>query len=126
MSELFESDWIRVIADDGFVRVTRTATPAPPNDEGARLYDAVTAALGKARARRVLVDLRGSPPGRNDPEFERSTEAFRRSLAAYERVAILVRTAVGKLQLTRLSRESGRAAPVFLDEAEALAYLRAS
>jgi hypothetical protein len=124
MTELFVSDWISVVEDGDLVRVVRSPTAPPPPDEQTRLYDDVIAALAKSRARRVLVDLRASPPGRNDPEFEKSTEKFRASLGAYERFAILVRTAVGKLQLTRMSRETGRVAPVFMDEAEALAFLR--
>jgi hypothetical protein len=76
-------------------------------------------------ARRILVDLRGGPPGRNDPDFERATEAWRRQLATeLERVAILVRTAAGKLHVQRLGREVGRAPGVFMDEAEAVAWLR--
>ncbi|MCU1281432.1 MAG: hypothetical protein JWM53_4978, partial [bacterium] len=40
-------------------------------------------------------------------------------------IAILVRTAVGKLHVQRLGKEVGRAPAIFLDEAEAIAHLRA-
>jgi hypothetical protein len=74
--------------------------------------------------RRVLVDFRGGPPGRNDPEFERATDEVRRQMARFERVAILVRTAAGKLQALRLSPTSERL-QVFQDEGEARAFLSA-
>jgi hypothetical protein len=77
--------------------------------------------------RRLLIDLRGGPPGRNDPEFERASEQWRRSLSEdFERVAILVRTAVGKLHIQRLGREIGREPSIFMDEAEALKFLGAA
>ena len=127
MTELYASEWIRVVEEGGVVRVVRSAAPAPAVDDQANLYADVAAAVKRSGARRVLVDLRGSPPGRNDPEFERASEAWRRALATdFDRVAILVRTAVGKLHIQRLGREIGGAPSVFLDEAEALAFVRSA
>ena len=69
-------------------------------------------------------DLRDGPM-RSDPEFEnRSRTQQLRTLAGFARVAVLVRTAVGKLQVSRARRESGHSTEgIFHDEAEALAYL---
>ncbi|MGZ3443798.1 MAG: hypothetical protein ACXVDD_29965 [Polyangia bacterium] len=127
MSELLTNDWFRLVADDGFLRITRSSAPPPSPAQMAALYDELTVALRKAGARRLLLDLRAGPTGRNDPEFERSSEKWRETLAKdFERVAILVRTAVGKLHIQRLGREVGRAPAVFMDEAEALAFVRTS
>lgn len=127
MTELVANDWFRVDADGDFARVTRSTTPAPSADEMRTLYAMMRTALVAAGARRLLLDLRGGPPGRNDPEFERASEEWRRALGSdFDRVAILVRTAVGKLHIQRLGREIGRAPSIFMDEAEALAFLGAA
>jgi hypothetical protein len=93
----------------------------------ARMWRELGAALRAAGARRLLLDLRAGPPGRNDPEFERAGEAWRRQIAAdFDRVAVLVRTAVGKLHVQRLAREVGKEPAIFMSEAEALAFLGAA
>ena len=125
MSELLTNEWFRLVADDGFVRVTRLHSPPPSPAQMAALYAELTLAMRRAGARRLLLDLRAGPPGRNDAEFERASEKWRESLAHdLERVAILVRTAVGKLHVQRLGREVGSAPAIFMDEAEAVAHLR--
>ena len=126
MPELLSNQWWRLEADDGIARVTRSPAPPPAPAEMAAAYAELTVAMRRSGAKKVLVDLRGGPPGRNDPEFERASEDWRKSLAGnLDRVAILVRTAVGKLHIQRLGREVGRAPAIFMDEAEALAFLRA-
>jgi hypothetical protein len=72
------------------------------------------------------VDMRAGPM-RNDPEFERAVGPINRDLfQGYGRVAILVRTAVGRLQVQRVAKANGNSDPhVFTDEDAALAYLRA-
>ena len=126
MPELLSNQWWSLVVDDGVARVTRTPAPPPAPAEMAAAYAELTVAMRRSGAKRVLVDLRGGPPGRNDPEFERASEDWRKSLAGnLDRVAILVRTAVGKLHIQRLGREVGRAPAIFMDEAEALAFLRA-
>jgi hypothetical protein len=91
------------------------------------LVDLVRAIEGK-KPTRLLLDFRNGPPGRNDPGFERATQGVRRSLTElFGRVAVLVRSAAGKLQNSRLLKEEGVAGggmrEVFTDEAEALAWL---
>lgn len=108
------------------VVVRRSPTPFPQVTDAEtsfeRMRDLLTA---RALARhRLLVDSREAI-GRNDPEFEAVTSRFRSQLfVGFERTAMLVRTAVGRMQLQRIAREQGDVgAQVFLDEDEALRYL---
>jgi hypothetical protein len=127
VSELVANDWFRVTLEHGVGRVTRLPTPPPPPTEMATLWGELGVALRAAGVRRLLLDLRGGPPGRNDPEFERAGESWRRQLATdFDRIAILVRTAVGKRHVQRLGREAGRAPAIFMSEAEALTFLSAA
>jgi len=59
--------------------------------------------------RRLLFDLRKAP-GRNDDAFEQSTKKLRLMLSElFDRVAILVRSQAGRLQVDRLNRSEGPA-----------------
>lgn len=79
--------------------------------------------LEKAGRIRLLIDLRAITP-RNDPSFEVAIASFRRKLlGGGQQVAILVRTAVGALQVKRHMREDGFQVEVFTQEEEALAFL---
>jgi hypothetical protein len=56
----------------------------------------------------LLVDCRRAP-GRNDAEFERAFEPHRQRLQrGFRRVAVVVSTAHGRLQVERYSREDRR------------------
>jgi len=76
----------------------------------------------------VLVDMRDAPM-RNEPEFERAMgNEMARLLAGFRRRAVLVKTAVGALQLHRASRSIWGDDPdsqpeVFRDESEAMQHL---
>jgi hypothetical protein len=108
------------------LRLARTDAPYATLDELERAITAVLGALDAAgRAKHtLLIDLRQGPL-RTDPEFESAMQHFRVETAlGFVRVALLVRTAVGKLQVQRHVREEHAAAQVFTDEAEALEYLR--
>lgn len=107
------------------LRLTRTAHPFQSVAE----IEATSAALERALATiersryQLLVDLREGPM-RNDPEFERAFERHRKALLkGYVRVAVLVRTAAGRLQVARHAREDGASIRVFDDERAALAFL---
>jgi hypothetical protein len=79
--------------------------------------------LGRNR-RKLLVDLRHAPR-RNDTTFEDAMARIRpRVFQGFRAAAVLVRTAVGALQVKRHMREDGTGAEVFHDEQEALEYLR--
>lgn len=91
-----------------------------------RDFDAVGTMLDRlGRDRKVLlIDWREGPL-RNDAPFE---EALRRSMPKiirnYRNVAVLVRSAVGALQVKRHFREANLVGEVFQDEADALEFLR--
>jgi hypothetical protein len=78
---------------------------------------------------KLLIDMREAPL-RNHEGFESSAApSLDRLFGGFAKTAILVRTAVGELQFSRLRREGKMSAlesTVFRDEAAALAYLQAT
>lgn len=111
----------------GVARVTRSAQRSKSVEEVAAAFDQAIRVLDTLeRGRlRLLIDLRAAP-GRNDAEFERAMAARRsRLMRAFVRVAILVQTPVGELQVGRITREDGANAQVFSDEVNALVWLSA-
>ncbi len=76
----------------------------------------------------MLIDLR-SARGRNDPEFEKAMARHRPTMMrGFERVALLVETAIGAMQVTRHIAADGALGRVrvFSDEATALDYASAA
>lgn len=73
----------------------------------------------------LLLDLRDAR-GRNDPDFEAQTRGLRGGLVrGFERAAMLVGSAAGKLQVRRHMVEDGFPdVLVTTDESEAMAFLR--
>lgn len=127
MEKLYSDPYYEVTQEGGLVRLTRTAAHFPDIKAVETTMENSAAALRKVASREtsLLVDLRKGPM-RNDPEFEAVTARYRFKFAeGFANTAVLVRTAVGKLQMTRLSRESGRDIPLFDDENAAIAALRA-
>ncbi len=71
-----------------------------------------------------LVDIRSAPSRRNDAEFEGAVEERRKDLLQRSPVlAILVRTASGKMQLTRMARDGGAKLLIFDDFSVAVTAL---
>lgn len=104
-------------------RFVRTSVAYASPADIAREAILVERALQKAGQIRLLVDLRAALP-RNDPAFEADIVKLRRKLCGGGRkVAILVCTAMGALQVKRHMREDGFAVEVFTQEAAALAHL---
>ncbi len=125
MGELFRSDYYVVMWRQGepFVRLTRTPKAFAHIVETERANEEVAAALRHAGARRVLMDLRQGPPGRNDEPFEQASARWRQQLAQiFEKRAVLVKSAAGKLQVKRLTRGADNIL-VTQDEAEAVGFL---
>ncbi len=121
-----ELPYYEIVVDDGVVRLRRTGRPFDSAEVARTEYRAIIARLRALGPKRLLSDLRGAPPPRNDPEFERAGDELRRGLRSLgARTAFLVRSAVGALQVHRLAREMDVDVRVFRDEREALAYLRA-
>lgn len=72
-----------------------------------------------------LYDVRGAPVLRNDPEFEKVVQARRADLLQRSpALAILVATAAGRMQLSRLLSSAKVEIGVFDDFEEAASWLR--
>ena|SRR5437763_1236735 len=129
MTDLYRDDYYRVRIDRGILRLDRTATPYATMEAMHEANQQLAVALRAAGVRRILLDLRAGPPGRNDAAFEHASATWRKQLTqSADKIAILVRTVAGKLQSQRLAREEGRplgVANTFMDEAEAFAFLAA-
>jgi hypothetical protein len=127
MQPVFENALYKIEHDVGrkCVLLHRTATGLSEVDRDLLMAE-VVAALRPLRGLRLLIDIRWAP-GNNDPAIERSIQRFRRDVGAlFPVVATLVASAVGRLQLNRLSRErsdAGNVGTIFLSEEEAMAYL---
>lgn len=71
----------------------------------------------------LLVDSRASPV-RNDAAFEEEFNRLRQAFTrGFRKVAILVQTAVGVLQINRQARIDGVAMGIFSEPGQALSYL---
>ena len=74
----------------------------------------------------LLIDVRAAP-GRNDPDFEKQFEPHRQRMQrGFRRVAVVVKTVHGKLQVQRYAREDGIPNAAFDDRAAAVKWLEES
>jgi hypothetical protein len=127
MPELLSHPYCTVVQDSvrAILRFTRTDLPyASLGDIGevhghiGRIFDRV----GRER-HGLLVDMRRAPLN-NHAEFEQAAARGRRvMLRGFRRVAVLVQTAVGALQVKRHVREDNIPGDVFTEEAPAIEYL---
>lgn len=112
-------------ADSRLVRYVRTSVPYPSLAEYERLHERAGHTLDLLGRKRhvLLVDMREATMN-NGPSFERSAARCRQLLVHdFRRLAVLVKTAVGALQVGRHVREDSLEAPVFNDETAAVSYL---
>lgn len=131
MRELYADEYVTVTLDPGrgLVRYLRSERPYPSLDVVRSIHVEVAQVLHSTisgRKLKLLIDSRAAPP-RNDPEFEAEIV---RSFAGFSRLfvarAALIKSAVGKLQVKRLSRAvwTDDDTPVVFDkEDEALSFL---
>ena len=127
--EIFRSPFFVVLLDESARVVRRARTPHPFEsiDEVAAAYHAVVHAVDLVDRPRhsLLVDLRYGP-ARNDPAYESAVAPYHDPLyAGFHRVAVLVHTAAGRLQLLRVLKTARPDARVFTGEEEAEEYLSA-
>ncbi|WP_433926328.1 hypothetical protein AB3662_25735 [Sorangium cellulosum] len=129
MSVLLQNEHLTVILQEdlALVRSTRSEVPYPSPDDFIRVHTEalkIYESLDRGNLGH-LIDLR-QPPMNNDPAFEAATMRTRSMLVQeFACVAILVRTAVGALQVNRLLREENNDNVfVFHDEEVAVGYLR--
>jgi hypothetical protein len=130
MPVLVRSPHVVVTREPGesFIRIARTAEPIRSLTEVEAIERVLEDAAPKdARAMLgLLMDVREAPL-RNDPEFERTiAPRVARLGMGFARRAVLVRTAIGKLQVGRQSRDvTGNTIATFDDEKAAVAFLEA-
>ncbi|WP_437573233.1 hypothetical protein [Sorangium sp. So ce887] len=108
------------------VRVVRSATPLESPAQLEERWMEVSRALDRVGRNGLclLVDLRAAV-GRNEPQFETAMQRLRPALlSGFRRVAILVRTTAGALQVQRHVREDGIDRMIGSDEAQLLDHLR--
>ena len=126
--ELYRDEYATVVAEpDGLiVRIVRSSVPHPSPKVLEERYMQVALAVDRygRSGRCLLVDTRDAQ-GQNAPEY---ADAFRRARirneAGFLRIAVLFRTAIGMLQLRRLSDEDGSFRLITTNEPDAIAYLR--
>lgn len=125
---LFVNPWMIVTLEhaDRIVRIKRTSEPF--TDEALAALTPVAASVlpSAMRQRRgLLFDTRLAPLMGDDVMERKLGAASAVLVGGFARSAVLVRTAVGKLQATRFSRANDRTTHIFDDEAAALRYLLA-
>lgn len=127
MRELYKSDYFVLTVDDErkIVHCVRSDRRFAATADFERACKDMLQALSTVDRRQyvMLVDVRLAPP-RNDPAFEQVVERYHpRLYKGFRRVAVLVKTEAGRLQLTRLLRVILRHGRTFIDEQAAIAYL---
>ncbi|AKF06636.1 hypothetical protein [Sandaracinus amylolyticus] len=124
---LYRDDYFEVWVDPArsLVRLARTERAFESIDHARASYASLAIALAtvERRSHGVLLDLRAARP-RSEPEFERfASESSATLLRPFRSVSVLVKSAVGRLQVQRIEKERGTAVfTVFTDESEALAH----
>lgn len=110
------------------VYIARSAAPFASAADVERHFEALNRALAELDRKNLdlLVDIR-AVTGRNDPGFETALEPHRARLQrGFRRVAFLVNSAAGQLQVQRHARQDGSHARAFLDESAALEWLQST
>jgi len=131
MEEIFRSDVAVVTREPGFIRLRRTSLALAAAAPNATL-DFVSSfrfvvPLRERRNLGFLLDSRDAPMIGDDTMFLALQPLMADMVQGFARVAILVQTAIGKLQATRRARSSNMFGSlevvIFGDEAEAVAYV---
>jgi hypothetical protein len=129
-----------ILREDGIVWLRRTSEVFPNITELHRAYGEYlkvvddwlldrrikSGSLGtKAKTPMAwLTDVRAAPARRNDPEFEQAIKERRADLLKRSpHIAILVQSASGKMQLTRMARTGNASLMIFDDFDDAVAAL---
>ncbi len=124
---LLSTRHVRLERDLGrrIVRLTRSAEKYDSNAQAVETYNKINAELdrGGRTGYGFLVDSRQAPL-RNDATFEAAVrEPRKKTTQGFTRTAVLLKSAVGVAQMTRVVREDGVDMLVTVDEAEALAHV---
>lgn len=105
------------------VRLTRTDQSFDSVSDVRIANDEVIQAMRLEHSRwGLVVDMRGAP-ARTDPGFEAAMRPLREAVERrYARTALLLSSAVGMLQVNRLTRDEGATTFVTTDENEAIDF----
>jgi hypothetical protein len=109
------------------LRRARTAVPFESLDEVEWSFAELSATVAQFDRSKLgqLVDIRLAPP-RTDPEFEAVVMHHNAAMyRGFRATAVLVRSAAGRLHVNRMLDSGKMDARVFVDEGEALEFLRA-
>jgi hypothetical protein len=109
----------------GIVRLERTPEPIRSGHvmrgdldrQATRLKELDRARYG------LLLDLRNAPPNDSSEIEAASIRGLRRVVEGFARVAVIIRTSTGRLQVGRLSSANGAGVSIFDQESEAMAFL---
>ncbi len=124
---IFHDSYVTVSVHEAkkLIHFVRSATPFPDLETIRRTYETIIALFNRLERSRysILTDLRRAP-GRNDPAFENLMRDLRtRAQRGFARRGTLVATAVGAMQVRRLTKEDGIERMISSDETELLHYL---
>lgn len=111
--------------DQSVVVIRRTPISFDSLDVLVRENDSVIGTIRSEHARfGVVVDMRQAP-SRNDPEFEGAMRALRETVTnRFARLAVLIESAAGVLQVTRLGRGEGQRVFATRSETDAMRFAR--
>lgn len=128
LEEIYRDEYLTLHADPRgpMTRLVRSPVPFPSVPAAEESYERVVQALDRLgrTGRLLLSDVRQSA-GRNDAEFEQFiNRVLPRLYRDLLRVAVLVKTATGALQVQRLAKADHIGRRISTDEAELLEYLR--
>jgi hypothetical protein len=125
--EIVSNPYCSVLYDrsTGIARFVRTDVPIRSLEDADRFFgEAVRAIdiLGRNRIK-LLIDIREAP-ARNDPQYETALAGYRREVArGVRRIAVLAKTAAGRLHAQRLGKADHLDQVVVATEEEALTHL---
>lgn len=109
----------------GLVMLRRTPVPFASLDELVAQNDSVMACIRAEHASYgVVVDMRQAPQ-RNDPDFENAMRKLRETMhERFARLAVLLQSNVGVLQVSRIARGDGDTSFVTMSEGAAIRFAR--
>ena len=117
---------LTVFPADGYVLVRRTPVAVDGIEEFVVQNEDVIEHLARqSDDLGIVVDMRQAR-ARNDPEFENAMRRFRGACDRFARVAVLIESAVGVLQVNRLSRAEGAKHFATQSEATAIKFAKGS
>lgn len=106
-----------------FLLITRSEKGFSDGQEARLVHKNLVEAVAPYLRFRVIVDLRRAK-GNSSNEIEKAiTEVWFPTLIQFSPLAVLVQTAAGRLQVTRMFREQGASGKGFLSVTEALRHI---